>query len=365
MKRDVGIDVVKAVALLCVISVHCFSHIGYYQQPMCGKGMLFLTIVRNFFMICVPLFLMATGYLMNRKKFEKKYYKGIAKILYTYVIVSIICIIYKVVIEGYTTTWHMILSIFSFSAAGYSWYVEMYIGLFLIIPFLNLIYNNLKSQKQKRGLLFVMLFMTALPDAMNAYNFEQLSFWKHPAGVEINVIFPQYWTCVYPITYYFIGAYICEYKPKMNRNLNIVLIILSIFFIGLFCYWYSFESTFVWGGFQSYSSLFVVILSYLCFVFFMSIDYSKCGECFKKVLAVVSSSTLGAYLISEIFDMIIYSRLNESVAELKYKAVFGLIIVPVIFTLSVIISIMINKSYSLIKSIGDKKLLKEKNNIYE
>ena len=209
-----------------------------------------------------------------------------------------------------------------------------------------------------------MLCMTALPDAMNAYNFEHLSFWKHPAGLETNAILPKYWTRLYPITYYFIGAYICEYKPKMNRNLNIILIILSTVFIGVFCYWYSFGSVFISGDFQFYNSLFVVILSYLCFVFFMSIDYSKCGECFKKVLAVVSSSTLGAYLISEIFDMIIYSRLNESVAELKYKAVFGLIIVPVIFTLSVIISIMINKSYSLIKSIGDKKLLKEKNNIY-
>lgn len=364
MKRDVGIDVVKVLALFCVISVHWFLSSEYYLQPMWGKGMLFLTIVRNFFMICVPLFLMATGYLMNKKKFEKKYYKGIVKVLYIYVIVSIICMIYKYVREDHSTIWHMILSIFSFSTARYSWYVEMYIGLFLIIPFLNLIYNNLKSKNEKRGLLCIMLVLTALPNVLNAYNFEQLSFWKHPAGLEINAIFPQYWKSLYPITYYFIGAYICEYKPKMNRNLNIILIILSTVFIGVFCYWYSFGSIFISGDFQSYSSLFVVILSYLCFVFFMNIDYSKCGERFKKVLAVVSSSTLGAYLISEIFDMIIYSRLNESVAELKYKAVFGLIIVPVIFTLSVIISIMINKSYSLIKSIGDKKLLKEKNNIY-
>lgn len=364
MKRDVGIDVIKVVALLCVISVHWFWRSEYYQQPMLGKGMLILTIVRSFFMICVPLFLIATGYLMNRKKLEKKYYKGIIKILYTYVIVSIICIIYKVVGKGYTTIWHMILSIFSFSAAGYSWYVEMYIGLFLIIPFLNLIYNNLKSKKQKRGLLFIMLFMTALPEVLNVYNFEDLNFWKHPAGLETNAILPQFWTRLYPITYYFIGAYIYEYKPKMNKNLNIILIILSTIFLGLFCYWYSFGTMFISGGFQYYNSLFVVILSYLCFIFFMNINYSKCGEHLKKALAIISSSTLGAYLISEIFDLIIYPKLNESVASLKYRFVFGIIIVPVIFTLSVIISIMINKSYSLIKSMEDKKLLKEKNNIY-
>ena len=141
-KRELGIDVIKVVALLSVISVHFFSYIGFYDQPMYGKEMLILTTIRNFFMICVPLFLLATGYLMNRKKFDKKYYKGIVRVLYVYVIVSIICIIYSKIKGDQSSIWHMVLSIFSFSAAGYSWYVEMYIGLFLIIPFLNLIYNS-------------------------------------------------------------------------------------------------------------------------------------------------------------------------------------------------------------------------------
>ena len=34
----------------------------------------------------------------------------------------------------------------------YSWYVNMYIGLFILIPFLNTIWQNLKTEKQKKYL---------------------------------------------------------------------------------------------------------------------------------------------------------------------------------------------------------------------
>ena len=35
-----------------------------------------------------------------------------------------------------------IIYIFNFTACPNAWYLEMYIGLFLLIPFLNIIYNN-------------------------------------------------------------------------------------------------------------------------------------------------------------------------------------------------------------------------------
>lgn len=355
-KRELGIDVIKVVALLSVISVHFFSYIGFYDQPIYGKGMLILTTIRNFFMICVPLFLLATGYLMNRKKFDKKYYKGIVRVLYVYVIVSIICIIYSKIKGDQSSIWHMVLSIFSFSAAGYSWYVEMYIGLFLIIPFLNLIYNNLENKKDKMILIFTMLFLTAIPDVINIYNFENLNFWKNPAGIGSNLLLPKYWTSLYPISYYFIGAFISEYKPKMNKKLNLLLIIVTTIFIGIFNFWYSFGKSFVWGSYQNYSSLFVVILSCLCFNLLINIDYSGWNNKIKKIIEIASSATLGAYLISEVFDKIIYSKLNESIVELKYKVIFYVIIVPVIFILSVLISTLINKSYTLIKNKDSKRV---------
>ena len=46
-------------------------------------------------MICVPLFLLLTGYLMKNKELSIKYYKGIGNTLFVYVLASIACVLFK------------------------------------------------------------------------------------------------------------------------------------------------------------------------------------------------------------------------------------------------------------------------------
>lgn len=43
-----------------------------------------------------------------------------------------------------------ILGTLDFTGSNYSWYIEMYIGLFLLAPFLNLAYGKLKSKSKSR-----------------------------------------------------------------------------------------------------------------------------------------------------------------------------------------------------------------------
>ena len=67
----------------------------------------------------------------------------------------------------------MILSILDFSADSYAWYIEMYIGLFLIIPFLNILWNNLNDVGRK-WLIITLLGLTALPSLLNCWDFLSL-----------------------------------------------------------------------------------------------------------------------------------------------------------------------------------------------
>lgn len=61
-----------------------------------------------------------------------QYYKGILKTLEIYVLVSIADLIFKAAVLGEEVTlWSAIRGILAFEAANYSWYIEMYIGLFL------------------------------------------------------------------------------------------------------------------------------------------------------------------------------------------------------------------------------------------
>ena len=75
--RDYRLDIIRIFSLFCVIAVHFFLNSGFYDEIVVEKRMYIMSIFRSFFIICVPMFIMLTGYLVNGKTLSKKYYKGI------------------------------------------------------------------------------------------------------------------------------------------------------------------------------------------------------------------------------------------------------------------------------------------------
>lgn len=95
MKRVAELDIIRALAAIFVVSVHYLLNTNFYSMNLSGKGMIILTFLRNFLLTCVPLFLLATGYLNRNKEPNKEYYKGIIKVIISYVFICIICIIFR------------------------------------------------------------------------------------------------------------------------------------------------------------------------------------------------------------------------------------------------------------------------------
>ena len=58
----------------------------------------------------------------------------------------------------------------------------MYIGLFLLIPFLNAMWRGLKGQKQKILLIATLLALTTLPSLFNIYDWHTPEFWQLPSS---------------------------------------------------------------------------------------------------------------------------------------------------------------------------------------
>ncbi|MBQ1240223.1 MAG: acyltransferase family protein, partial [Ruminococcus sp.] len=206
-RRDSSMDLIRIVAVFLVMSVHFLYHtsktventakMGFYNLTVDGFGpiegivkyfqtgdptalhgpvMFLLVMMKVLFSACVPLFMILTGYLMSQKTLSRKYYLGIRKTLIVFVLATVVCMSFKSIYLvpaaksafehfDFQTMFtaianthkydlkHFILSIFDFSGANYAWYVEMYIGLFLIAPFLNLAYNKLESQRKKQVLV--------------------------------------------------------------------------------------------------------------------------------------------------------------------------------------------------------------------
>ena len=62
-----------------------------------------------------------------------------------------------------------LMKITDFSAIPYAWYIEMWIGLFLLTPFLNILWKGIASKSNKQLLIAILFIMTALPDFTNRY----------------------------------------------------------------------------------------------------------------------------------------------------------------------------------------------------
>ena len=70
-KRNINLDIIRSIAVFSVLSVHFFLNNGFYTEIIKGKRMLVMFTMRKAFMICVPLFAILTGYLMNKKILSK------------------------------------------------------------------------------------------------------------------------------------------------------------------------------------------------------------------------------------------------------------------------------------------------------
>ena len=345
-RRSSALDITRIVALFTVISVHFFLNNGFYSEPMFGKRMLVMTVMRSAFMICVPLFIMLTGYLMSRKTLSRGYYHGIVKTLGIYLLASLACAIYKIVNFGYKPTW-MIWGLFDYTTANYAWYIEMYIGLFLLIPFLNLAYNNLPSRKSKLVLLVTLIGLTSLPSIVNIYNFTVEGWWKTPyLSVEYRKFAPDWWTRIYPLTYYFLGAYLREFPLKLKQWQKLLCWLGCIIAFGLFNYYRSQYGFFAWSQYNDWQGMPNLIMTFFAFSFLSSIKTERWPNPVKRVLMVVSDLCLGGYLVSYIFDNLYYPVLAEIEPRMTHRLEWFIVIVPAVFLSSLALSGVLNLVYA-------------------
>lgn len=145
-----------------------------------------------------------TGYLNCKKvTFDGKYLKGMVRVIYAYLFFSVLTYFFRTYcLHENIGTVGGIRKTLDFSLIPYGWYIEMWIGLYLITPFLNVGYQAIEGRRQKQMLIGVLYLMTALPDFFNRYGLH---------------LVPGYWACVYPVMFFVMGRYIREYSPRFPK----------------------------------------------------------------------------------------------------------------------------------------------------
>ena len=66
-ERRTGIDLIKVLAVVSVISIHTIGNLHVLDMDMCGIRAFLIVVFRYLVMECVPLFLMITGFYRRAK----------------------------------------------------------------------------------------------------------------------------------------------------------------------------------------------------------------------------------------------------------------------------------------------------------
>lgn len=348
-ERNPALDVVRIIATFCVISFHYGLKSGLLVENLVGFHMFIMCTLREALMICVPAFLMLTGYLMRRKTWHGRFYRGIVKTMVIYALASAVCYFSANRRLGLG----FITGLANYTASRYGWYIEMYIGLFLLIPFLNVMYSGgsatlsggVDTRKYKTALLSTFLVLTAAPGVVNIFCVSW-EWWKSPSiSSDYVKIIPAWWMRIYPITYYLIGCYLSEYGLKLRRKTCGLLFLASVFAKGAFAYYRADGGPYVAGSWQDWGSLLHVIQTTLFFSFVSTADLGKLSLRWKKVLHVVSDLCLGAYLVSSVGEDLFYPAVFGRIEQIVMRQDYNLIMSTLVFILSLALSAIINMIY--------------------
>ena len=333
-KRVFGLDFIRVVAFYFVILVHSFLNSSFNHAPLEGFSMFLLLMVRCVAFTGVLLFIMITGYCKSNKELSKEHFRSIIKILVVYLVISIITFVFrKFYLHQDLSFYNSIIGIFNFTTIPYAWYVEMYIGLFLLIPFLNIVYHHLDTKEKKQLLIFILLFITSI-----STTFSNLEI----AGRSLDVL-PNWWGNLYPILLYYIGSYIKEYSIKLNKIINFIIIIVLVFLQAFIMYYYCHGLALYDRNIFVYeNNLPSIILA--VFIFLFCYDIKTHSKFLTKIMYLISYASFGGYLISYCCDQFFYHHsipLSPNQPYYFLICTFGL--TPIIFFSSTILSYIINK----------------------
>ena len=297
--RDTSLDLIRAIAIFLVVSVHSFLATGYYEMQLgLNAHSVGLTGIRWFCGCCNALFLLLTGSLLSKRESLKKALASLMPLIVTYLTITVIrivaldCMLWKTDLSLSNIVEYLV-------SIGFSWYVKMYIGIALITPFLNIAWNRLNLHGKQLSLVV-------------------LAFLCCAAGVSKQII-PSYWMELWPFLYYFCGAFMAEYRTTIKSWLIGLLLIGTVGLVTFYSVSNTSDGVFSWtlfggGGNGEHQALPLVVSSVLLFGLLRRVEIRN--NALAKILKSISENAFCIYLFSvEITDNLVYPFLRNHVIQ--------------------------------------------------
>jgi surface polysaccharide O-acyltransferase-like enzyme len=324
-KRETGLDLLRCFATFLVVLGHSYMSNGYTITPQVGVSMWLAGSFQLMGRCSVGIFLMLTGYLQGRKTDWRACYRGLPSVLMSYLIASVICIPIRHFVFGDIQSWTTWAQrFFAYGGAYYGWYVEIYVGLTLLTPFLNVGLKHL-SDKQLLGFSAVLLFLSALP------------------GLTPWTVVPPFFVNLYPISYYVLGVIVRRIQPKIKPIFGLLAALTSALIMGAVTV-LSTDGYFPQAMTWSFGDLGMVIVSAGLFIGLYRV---KLPQWLGRVFAFLASGCFGAYLLSHLLDATCYKWIIPWKQKGWFLLIFLCITVP-IYIVSLFMGIGLDRLSSLL-----------------
>lgn len=273
--RQSNFELLRIICMLMVVGLHYFGKGGARFQitPRSCPGNYFVTnLFLSLFIPAVNCFVLISGYFGIRLRLQKLFKLECELLFYS---VSLFALLVVLKLQPFRSR-DFLLSFFPVLTREW-WFVSIYVVLFLIAPFLNLLIEKM-TQKQYVSLLAVMFFLFCLWPT-----FSTCSVTNDTGAGICNFVFM-----------YLTGGYIARYCHKSVPKIRYLLLYFGSSLLSLLC---SFISALIFhyntSRFYGFDTLFTVISAVSLFLFFREISLRS------KPVNKISSMLLAVYLIHD------------------------------------------------------------------
>lgn len=284
--RSEGIELLRILIMFMVLLLHFNLKGGILFNNSLANTLNYklVWLVEAFSIVAVNCFVLISGYFLVDSEFKKtKIYSLVLQVI-SYSLV--ITILYTVITKDVLSIRQYLKCIFPVSFKTY-WFITCYIILYLLVPYLNLIFKYTDKRKMQFliGILCTISFISWI---LNRFGFDVIDNTK---GYGI----------IWFINLYFIGGYIRRYyKNECNKFYYLIIyIVCSLLIFVLKITLPKVNSNAIWISdiFYEYNSITVTLQSICLFMFFKDLKIKN--ENVRKTILGVAPLTLAVYIVHE------------------------------------------------------------------
>lgn len=210
-KRDINLEFIRILSCLFVVLIHVSNHYRRHMGDISYSSYVNSVVINVVTRLSVPFFFMISGALLLGREPDRNFKRtlGAMKLLAVW---SVVYGLWEI-LKG---TKLDLLNILYEPVTKHFWYMYVMIGIYIALPYLQILYKNL-SESLKKQFLVIWFSMLAF------------SFISKFLGYTPKYDIPVVATSTYYFGYFVLGHYIYVNKEKFDRKKSLFIGLLALF----------------------------------------------------------------------------------------------------------------------------------------